>query len=124
MGDRIQVFTTPPTSPQMAHGSPKSPSSSSPRPYHVYPLLPPALVGTHPRHPSSRPRATINYPLPPATLDLAYAQGKGTAKKVLLELADGSSFIGFSFGAAKSVSGELVFQTGLHPLTLYLLDFN
>jgi carbamoyl-phosphate synthase/aspartate carbamoyltransferase len=36
---------------------------------------------------------------------------------VLLELADGSSFSGFSFGAVKSVSGELVFQTGLFSLS-------
>lgn len=29
-----------------------------------------------------------------------------------LELQDGSAYQGFSFGAEKSVSGELVFQTG------------
>jgi len=59
--------------------------------------------------------AANEFPLPPATLDLGYSQGKGKARKVLLELADGSSFTGFSFGAAKSVSGELVFQTGNNP---------
>ncbi|KAG4305399.1 hypothetical protein PORY_000955, partial [Pneumocystis oryctolagi] len=35
------------------------------------------------------------------------------AKKVALELEDGTVYIGYSFGAEKSVSGELVFQTGL-----------
>jgi Carbamoyl-phosphate synthase small chain, CPSase domain len=95
----------------MALLSPKSPSS--PRAFHTFPLLPPASVGTHSRHPTRNATATIDSPLPPATLDLSYAQGKEETKKVLLELADGSSFTGFSFGAVKSVSGELVFQTGI-----------
>jgi carbamoyl-phosphate synthase/aspartate carbamoyltransferase len=30
-----------------------------------------------------------------------------------LELEDGSTYQGFSFGAEKSVAGELVFQTGI-----------
>ncbi|RMZ77684.1 hypothetical protein DV738_g4312, partial [Chaetothyriales sp. CBS 135597] len=34
-------------------------------------------------------------------------------RKVLLELRDGKVFEGISFGAEKSVSGELVFQTGM-----------
>ena len=34
-------------------------------------------------------------------------------KKVFLELRDGRVFTGLSFGAEKSVSGELVFQTGM-----------
>jgi hypothetical protein len=89
----------------------------SPRGFNTFPLVPPASVATHPRHTRHAP-APVEYPLPPATLDLQYAEGKGTMKKVLLELADGSSFTGFSFGASKSVSGELVFQTGtiLNPL--------
>jgi len=32
---------------------------------------------------------------------------------VTLELADGSAYQGYSFGAKKSVAGELVFQTGM-----------
>ncbi|KAG5513884.1 hypothetical protein PMAC_000506 [Pneumocystis sp. 'macacae'] len=35
------------------------------------------------------------------------------AKKVILELDDGIAYQGYSFGAEKSVSGELVFQTGM-----------
>lgn len=35
------------------------------------------------------------------------------AKKVILELDDGTLYQGYSFGAEKSVSGELVFQTGI-----------
>lgn len=34
-------------------------------------------------------------------------------RKVFLELQDGDVYEGFSFGAEKSVSGELVFQTGM-----------
>ena len=90
--------------------SPRTPAS--PRGFNTFPLVPPASVATHPRHATRHAAAAVEYPLPPATLDLEYAEGKGTAKKVLLELADGSSFTGFSFGATKSVSGELVFQTG------------
>ena len=110
MVDRMQSYTTPPTSPRRTFVTPKSPAS--PRSFHPFPLVPPAPVATHPRHPTGHATAAPEFPLPPATLDLAYAQGKGTTKKVLLELADGSSFTGFSFGAVKSVSGELVFQTG------------
>lgn len=109
-----RIYTTPPTSPRGAFIIPKSPNS--PRPFHTFPLVPPAPVASHPRQPTRHVPTTINFPLPPATLDLEYAQGKGTTKKVLLELADGSSFTGFSFGAVKSVSGELVFQTGKNAL--------
>ncbi|GAA5877417.1 hypothetical protein JCM8547_008793 [Rhodosporidiobolus lusitaniae] len=42
------------------------------------------------------------------------AQGKTTAtKSMLLELADGSAYQGYSFGADKSIAGECVFQTGM-----------
>ena len=110
MADRIQSYTTPPTSPHGAFVSPKSPAS--PRSFHAIPLVTSPPVGTRSRHPTRLVIAPTEFPLPPATLELAYAEGKETSKKVLLELADGSSFIGFSFGAPKSVSGELVFQTG------------
>src|SRR5208282_3836202 len=50
MTDRIQPYTTPPTSPRGAFVSPRSPSS--PRSFHTFPLVPPAPVGTHPRHPT------------------------------------------------------------------------
>lgn len=119
MADRIQSYTTPPTSPRTTLLSPKTPTS--PRAFHTFPLLPPASVGTHPRNPTRNVPATTDSPLAPATLDLAYAQDKGETKKVLLELADGSSFTGFSFGAVKSVSGELVFQTGINPLPFQIL---
>jgi carbamoyl-phosphate synthase/aspartate carbamoyltransferase len=110
MVERLQLYTTPPTSPPATFVSPRTPAS--PRGFNTFPLVPPASVATHPRHATRHAAAAVEYPLPPATLDLEYAEGKGTAKKVLLELADGSSFTGFSFGATKSVSGELVFQTG------------
>jgi len=110
MVDRLQLYTTPPTSPPAMFVSPRTPVS--PRAFNTFPLVPPASVATHPRHATRHAAAPVEYPLPPATLALEYAEGKGTATKVLLELADGSSFTGFSFGATKSVSGELVFQTG------------
>src|SRR5579859_6269535 len=109
-GSRGGPFSTPPTSPRMTLASPICPSS--PRLYNIFPLVPPATVGTHPRHPTRQFHAPTEYPLPPATLDLDFAESKQTTKQVLLELADGSSFTGFSFGAMKSVSGEVVFQTG------------
>jgi Carbamoyl-phosphate synthase small chain, CPSase domain len=115
MTERSQSFTTPPTSPRPSYSTPKSPSS--PRLYNTFPLVPPASTATHPRLATRHPHHVLEYPLPPATFDLDTAIGKGTTKKVLLELADGSSFTGFSFGAEKSVSGELVFQTGTISLT-------
>jgi hypothetical protein len=110
MVDRLPSLTTPPTTPRTNFSTPLSPSS--PRPYNSFPLVPPAPVGSHPQYPTRHSHAITEYPLPPATLDINYAQGKEGPKKVLLELADGSSFVGFSFGAQRSVSGELVFQTG------------
>src|SRR5271156_4689811 len=107
MTDRLQIYTTPPTSPRLNFISPNSPTS--PRSFHTFPLVPPAPVGIHP---TRQTIVSAEFPLPPATLDIEYAQGKESGNKVLLELADGSSFTGFSFGARKSISGELVFQTG------------
>lgn len=116
-------MSTPPTSPRMGLATPMSPSASSPRSFATFPLVPPAAVGTHPRHPTRHDAAAaIEYPISPATLDLEYAQGKGQKKQALLEFADGSSFVGFSFGAVKSVSGELVFQTGTLSSPLSMTD--
>ena len=108
MADRAPPLTTPPMTPQTNFSIPLL-SPSSPR---LSSFVPPAPVGIHPQYPTRHSHAVTEYPLPPATLDLNYALGKEGPKKVLLELADGSSFTGFSFGAQKSVSGELVFQTG------------
>lgn len=48
---------------------------------------------------------------PPAS---ASVLGAGDDEKLIcLELADGSAYQGYSFGAPKSVAGELVFQTGM-----------
>jgi len=46
----------------------------------------------------------------PAT---AYIDAADTQRLVTLELEDGSVYQGYSFGAPKSISGELVFQTGM-----------
>jgi carbamoyl-phosphate synthase/aspartate carbamoyltransferase len=49
-------------------------------------------------------------PQPPASARQFGAEDDGL---VCLELEDGSSFQGYSFGAQKSIAGELVFQTGM-----------
>lgn len=46
-------------------------------------------------------------PISPHSLDSA------AEKLMLLELENGSAYEGFSFGADKSISGEMVFQTGM-----------
>ncbi|KAL9619977.1 MAG: hypothetical protein Q9160_005446 [Pyrenula sp. 1 TL-2023] len=38
---------------------------------------------------------------------------QGTSKQIYLELKDGAVYEGYSFGAEKSIAGELVFQTGM-----------
>lgn len=43
----------------------------------------------------------------------ATASHSGDERPVCLELEDGSVYQGFSFGAEKSIAGELVFQTGM-----------
>ncbi|KAM0512055.1 hypothetical protein ACHAPE_009299 [Trichoderma viride] len=43
----------------------------------------------------------------------ATASHSGDERPVCLELEDGTSYQGFSFGAEKSIAGELVFQTGM-----------
>lgn len=47
---------------------------------------------------------------PPAAARLANCADE---RLVCLELEDGSAFQGYSFGAHKSIAGELVFQTGM-----------
>ncbi|KAK4236988.1 hypothetical protein C8A03DRAFT_35101 [Achaetomium macrosporum] len=46
----------------------------------------------------------------PATARISDAESQGL---VTLELEDGSAYQGYSFGAQKSIAGELVFQTGM-----------
>ncbi|UNI21859.1 Carbamoyl-phosphate synthase [Purpureocillium takamizusanense] len=48
--------------------------------------------------------------LPPASARMASTKDEG---RICLELEDGSAFQGYSFGANKSIAGELVFQTGM-----------
>ncbi|RBQ95404.1 hypothetical protein VDGD_00477 [Verticillium dahliae] len=50
---------------------------------------------------------------PPATARLVDANGVDTEPLMCLELPDGSVYQGYSFGAQKSIAGELVFQTGM-----------
>ncbi|KAF5123708.1 Protein pyrABCN [Metarhizium anisopliae] len=48
--------------------------------------------------------------LPPSSAHFSSANDDGL---VCLELEDGSAYAGYSFGAQKSIAGELVFQTGM-----------
>lgn len=88
---------------------------------------PPASVVALPSRPpspsvriSGRPVQPIVSP-PSQEIAAAYpgpdAELKGAAapiqtERMLLELADGSAYEGYSFGADKSIAGECVFQTG------------
>ena len=42
-----------------------------------------------------------------------HSAGNTAERAMLLELEDGSAYEGFSFGTDKSISGEMVFQTGM-----------
>lgn len=59
--------------------------------------------------------ATI-FPGPDATLK--GAEPVKQTERMLLELADGSAYEGYSFGAEKSITGECVFQTGVYSEAL------
>ena len=61
-------------------------------------------------------------PYPPITPQPAGKDGKTNADpapRMTLELQDGSAYQGYAFGASKSISGELVFQTGRQMLSKY-----
>ncbi|KAI5785501.1 hypothetical protein DFH27DRAFT_575816 [Peziza echinospora] len=60
--------------------------------------------------------ASATYPHPPITPQPAGKDGKALenpAPLMTLELQDGQAYQGYAFGAEKSISGELVFQTGM-----------
>ena len=61
-------------------------------------------------------------PYPPTTPQLMRGYGEVVAPIMTLELQDGSAYQGYAFGAHKSISGELVFQTGRDqgPLCSYI----
>ncbi|BFZ60067.1 Carbamoyl-phosphate synthase [Saitoella coloradoensis] len=98
-------------SPLMSPTSPVLMSSAFP----VAPLTP------EQPHRSDAPKIqTQKWPAPPATaaclkmlVDGDHTNLGPEPPKVCLDLADGSSYTGYSFGADKTVAGELVFQTGM-----------
>lgn len=61
------------------------------------------------------PPKTINGFSTAPTINVLAAphEGPDAAKAVKLELKDGTTYLGVGFGADKSASGELVFQTGM-----------
>lgn len=84
-----------------------------------------AVVPSRPSSPSTRVAGRPVQPIvsvPSQEIAAAYpgpdAQLKGVepvkqTERMLLELADGSAYEGYSFGADKSITGECVFQTGM-----------
>lgn len=56
---------------------------------------------------------------PPASARIFGAEDEGY---MCLELEDGSAFQGYSFGAPKTIAGELVFQTGMVGYTESITD--
>lgn len=57
--------------------------------------------------PEARPLQNVHQPLEALSPDQY-----GPQRKVLLELQDGTSVIGYSFGAERNAAGECVFSTG------------
>lgn len=95
--------------------SPTSPRAAQPS---VFPLVPAPAVSpaasnvtaaSHPRH-NLAPAQRQTDPHPPVS---AASPADERPKLVTLDLKDGAAFQGYSFGADKSVAGELVFQTGM-----------
>jgi len=89
-----------------------------------------SIVPSRPASPSgrglgNRPVQPITYPpsqeiaqlFQGAEAALNGSTGAKDSDKMLLELADGSAYEGYSFGAEKSIAGECVFTTGM---SLYL----
>lgn len=67
-------------------------------------------TASHPRQNVQNNTRVQAYPNPPVS---AASRSDAEPKLVTLELKDGSAYQGYSFGADKSVAGELVFQTGM-----------
>lgn len=63
----------------------------------------------------SASQAPIPIGLPSSSLirSISSRPVQGTSKQTYLELKDGAVYEGYSFGAEKSIAGELVFQTGM-----------
>src|SRR5436190_12542968 len=96
-----QVPGTPPSTPRLNEPTVTSNPSSE-------------IVVTNAQHNDVQPfPAQLSAPncclIPPAS---AQVTGE-TSRWISLELEDGSIYQGYSFGADKSVAGELVFQTGM-----------
>ncbi|KAI9220090.1 hypothetical protein BC828DRAFT_406120 [Blastocladiella britannica] len=68
---------------------------------------------------SLAPRPPVSPACSPNAADIAQPGGPVVAT---LALADGTAFMGYSFGAQKSVAGECVFQTGMVGYTESLTD--
>lgn len=55
-----------------------------------------------------------------ATVKAADGTGPLFSRRAVLQLADGTEWKGFSFGAHRSTSGECVFQTGTETSSFFI----
>ena len=94
--------------------APNLTTPTSPRTDSTFSTMPAAAISkptaTHPRQNLQVASKAQAFPCPPVS---APARADAHPKLVTLELKDGSAFQGYSFGAERSVAGELVFQTGM-----------
>lgn len=70
-------------------------------------------------------RAAVT-PFPPVAAQFVGQDGEisGHERLMTLELEDGAAYQGYSFGAEKSISGELVFQTGICLAIFFIFIFS
>lgn len=94
--------------------APSLTTPTSPRSDVQFPVIPAAPLSkptaSHPRQNVQPLNKGTSYPYPPVS---AASRSDTDARLITLELQDGSAYQGYSFGANKSVAGELVFQTGM-----------
>ncbi|GAA5900006.1 hypothetical protein JCM6882_007023 [Rhodosporidiobolus microsporus] len=90
---------------------------AAPSPAAALPSRPPSpsqrLQGRPVQPITSLPSKEVAAMFPGAEAQLKGADVEATTRRMLLELADGSAYEGYSFGADKSIAGECVFQTGM-----------
>ncbi|MCJ1472383.1 hypothetical protein MMC13_001030 [Lambiella insularis] len=93
----------PPLRPHSDHGTPLPTTSSSAAAAGLLDISPKRLGTAASRPAQTRPKVPVS----------ARRLNDTEEKTMILEIEDGSTYEGFSFGANKSISGELVFQTGM-----------
>lgn len=105
------MAATPPALDLQVPAAPAAPAPSRP-------ASPSARIAGRPVQPIvSLPAQEIASLYPGPDAPLRGVDPKLKTERMLLELADGSAYEGYSFGADKSIAGECVFTTGSCPLS-------